>query len=105
MEKWFIRGSAALCAIGSLALFWVFGVFLAVPWRDHRLLALQAAEMQLLAVALIAALAVGWGALHVLAFADRAERPRLYSACRLVLLLAAGLAVARGVAWTTVRLA
>lgn len=104
MEKWMIRGCAALCAGGSLALFWAFGVFLAVPWRENRLLALHTAELQLLAVALITALAVGWGALHVLAFSDRLERPRLYAASRLLLCLLAVLAGVAGVAWTTARL-
>ena len=46
MEKWITRGGAALCAAGSLALFWTFGVFLAAPWRAGRMLSLNSIEMQ-----------------------------------------------------------
>ena len=73
MEKWITRGGAALCAAGSLALFWTFGVFLAAPWRAGRMLSLNSIEMQVLGVSLFAALTVAWGALHILAIADRAD--------------------------------
>jgi hypothetical protein len=105
MEKWITRGGAALCAAGSLALFWTFGVFLAAPWRAGRLLSLNSIEMQVLAVSLFAALAVAWGALHILAIADRADNPRTYYTFCVALLIAAILAVADGMAWTAARIA
>ena len=77
MEKWIIRAVAAICAAGSTALFWTFGIFLSVPWRENRMLSLDRVEWQVLAIPLIVGLAVAWGALHILAMADRTGRPRL----------------------------
>jgi len=103
MEKWITRGAAALCAAGSIALLWTFGMFVAVPWREGRMLALNSVELQVLGIPLIVGLAVAWGALHILAIADRAGSPRLYRALGLALLLALMLAVSAGVSWTTAR--
>lgn len=105
MEKWITRAGAALCAAGSIALFWTFGVFLAVPWRAGRMLSLNGTEMQVLGISLLAALAVAWGALHILAIADRAGNPRTYYALGAALLIAALVAVAEGMAWTAARIA
>lgn len=105
MEKWITRVVAALCAGGSTALFWAFGVFLAVPWHESRLLSLNGIEMQVLAIPLFAGLAVAWGALHILALADRADNPRTYYAICLTLLVGSALAVAGGMAWSSARIA
>ena len=105
MEKWITRGVAALCASGSLALFWTFGVFLAVPWRESRMLSLNSVEWQVLGIPLLVGLAVTWGALHILAIADRADNPRTYYTFCVALLIAAILAVADGMAWTAARIA
>jgi hypothetical protein len=75
MEKWITRVVAALVACGSLALFWTFGVFLAVPWRESRMRSLNSVEWQVLGIPLLVGLAVTWGALHILALADRETRP------------------------------
>ena len=104
MEKWLTRFAAALCAVGSSALFWTFGVFFAVPWREGRLLALNASEVQVLLVPLITGAVVTWGALHILAMADRAGRPALYYTACAVLLLMLVLAVSGGMAWTAARI-
>ena len=61
MENWIIRFVAVLCAIGGTALLWILGVFLVVPWREGRLLALNLAELQMIGVSLIIGLAVIWG--------------------------------------------
>jgi hypothetical protein len=82
MEKWITRSAAALVAAGSIALFWTFGVFVAVPWRESRMLSLNAVELQVLGIPLLAGLLVAWGALHLLAIADRADSPRLYHTLR-----------------------
>jgi hypothetical protein len=105
MENWITRGVAAICAGGSTALFWTFGVFLAVPWREGRLLSLSAVELQVLGISLVAGLVVAWGALHILAIADQAHRPRLYQTLRVALLVAAVLAINGGMSWTTARVA
>ena len=103
MEKWITRGAAALCAAGGIALFWSFGMFLAVPWREGRMLALNTIELQVVAIPLFAGLAVSWGALHILAMADRESHPRTYAASRAALVLAALAALFGGMAWTTAR--
>ena len=105
MEKWITRGVAALCASGSLALFWTFGVFLAVPWRESRMLSLNSVEWQVLGIPLLVGLAVTWGALHILAIADRETRPRLYLSVCLALLVASAMAVFGGMSWTGERIA
>ena len=104
MEKWITRSVAALVAFGGLGLFWTFGVFAAVPWRENRLLAWSGTETQVLAVSLIAGLAVVWGAQHLLAIADANDHPRLFRGLRLTLLLACLLAVFRGGVWTMANL-
>jgi hypothetical protein len=105
MENWITRAAAAICAAGSVALFWSFGMFLAVPWREGRMLALNAVELQVVGVPLVVGLAVGWGALHILAISDRATNPKLYATIRAGLLIAAVAAVMGGVAWTQARIA
>ncbi|WP_300451301.1 hypothetical protein [Accumulibacter sp.] len=105
MEKWITRVVAVLCAGGSTALFWTFGVFLAVPWRESRLLSLNGIEMQVLAIPLLAGLAVAWGALHILALADRDDNPKTYYAICLTLLVGSLLAIYGGLAWGTARIA
>lgn len=105
MEKWITRLTAALVAAGGLGLFWTFGVFVAVPWREDRLLALSGIEIQVLSVALVGGLAVTWGALHLLSIADREHNPQLYGVLRAALLIASALSVARGALWTTAHLA
>jgi hypothetical protein len=103
MEKWITRSAAALVAAGSIALFWTFGVFVAVPWRESRMLSLNAVELQVLGIPLLAGLLVAWGAVHLLAIADRADRPRLYHTLRVGLLIAAVLAAQGGASWTDER--
>mgnify|MGYP000851172594 FL=1 len=105
MENWITRGVAAICACGSIALFWTFGVFLAVPWRENRMGSLNGVEWQVLGVPLLIGLAVTWGALHILAIADRAGRPRLNRVICVALLIASVLAVLGGMAWTGERIA
>lgn len=125
MEKWITRGVAALCAAGSAALFWTFGMFLAVPLREGRLLALDRIELQVIGVPLLTGIAVGWGALHLLGLADRekgnAENPGnagpenanvstaphkgrqlIYAAALLTMALAAAFG---GMSWTQARIA
>ncbi|WP_324581650.1 hypothetical protein [Accumulibacter sp.] len=105
MEKWITRGVALLCAGGSSALFWIFGVFLALPWREKRMPSVDSGEVQVLAVALIVGLAVLWGALHLLALADRTCRPYAYRAgCALLLAISLG-AIGGGMAWASARMA
>jgi hypothetical protein len=105
MEKWITRSVAAICAAGSTALFWTFGVFLAVPWRENRMLSLQNVELQVLGISLICGLAVAWGVLHLLALADRATSPRLYRSLRVALVIASALAVCGGMSWASARIA
>lgn len=105
MENWLTRLVALMCAAGSAGLLWTFGVFIVVPWREGRLSALNAAELQVLGVSLVLGLATGWGALHIFALADRANRPKSYATIRIVLIaawLAAGIG---GVLWTLNRVA
>jgi hypothetical protein len=104
MEKWITRGAAAICAAGSTALFWTLGVFLAVPWHESRMLSLSNVELQVLGIPLIGGLGVAWGALHILAIADRTANPRLYRSLCLALLIASLLAVNGGMSWTVSRL-
>ncbi|HPP47140.1 MAG TPA: hypothetical protein PLF25_06515 [Accumulibacter sp.] len=105
MEKWISRAVALLVALGGLALFWTFGVFVAVPWRESRLLSLSSIEMQILGVSLLAGIAVIWGAQHILALADAQDNARLFKILRAALFLASLLAVINGGLWTTARLA
>ena len=103
MEKWIIRTVAAICAAGSTALFCTFGILLCVPWREVRMLSLNRVELQVLVIPLIAGLAVAWGALHILAMADRTGSPGLYRALCVALLIASLLAVSGGMSWTAAR--
>ena len=100
MENGITRIAAGLCAAGSAGLFWTLGVFLAVPWRDNRLFELDRAEAQLIAVPLMLGSLVAWGALHIVAIADRAQRPRIYAALRALLVVALLAAAGSGMAWT-----
>jgi hypothetical protein len=105
MENWITRAAAAICAAGSIALFWSFGMFLAVPWREGRMLALNAVELQVVGVPLIVGLVVGWGALHIVAISDREANPKIYTAIRTGLLIAAVAAAIGGMSWTQARIA
>ncbi|WP_313950167.1 hypothetical protein [Accumulibacter sp.] len=105
MEKWITRGVAVLVASGSTALFWTFGVFLAVPWKENRMLSLNSVEWQVLGIPLVVGLAVAWGALHILAIADRETSPRLYFTTCVALLIVSVLAIFGGMAWTAERIA
>ena len=105
MENWLIRLVAALCAAGGCALLWMLGVFAAVPWHEGRMLALSRAEVQLIGVPLLVGGAALWGALHILAIADRRDLPAVYATLRALALLLALAAVAGGSAWTLARIA
>jgi hypothetical protein len=105
MENWITRIAAAICAAGSVALFWSFGMFLAVPWREGRMLSLNAVELQVVGVPLVVGFAVGWGALHIFAIADRETNPKLYATIRTGLLIAAVAAIIGGMSWTQARIA
>lgn len=100
MENAITRIVAALCAAGSAGLFWTLGVFLAVPWNEGRLFELTRVEAQLIVVPLLLGSAVAWGALHILAIADRDARPRLYQALAVLFLVALLGAAASGMAWS-----
>lgn len=105
MENWITRLVAALCASGSLALFWTFGMFLAVPWKEGRMLSLDKVELQVLGVPLLVGLAVTWGALHILAISDRAANPRTYTTILALLIAASLAAIASGMSWSEARIA
>ena len=99
MENWLTRLVATLCAAGSTALFWLFGVFVSGPWRDGRMFELNKAEFQLIAVPLIVGSAVAWGALHLFALADREKNPRIYATTRALLVVAIIAAAVGGAFW------
>ncbi len=103
MEKWIIRGVALLCALGGLGLAWAFGAFAAVPLRDGRLFQMNGTEMQLVAIAFVGTLAVGWGALHLFGLADRDDSPRAYRVLRVVYGATLAAAIAVGAAWSVAR--
>ena len=105
MENWITRFVAAICAAGSTALFWTFGMFLAVPWTEGRMLSLNMVELQVIGIPLLVGLVVTWGALHIVAIADREANPKVYNTIRLALFAAAILAVAGGVTWTQAHIA
>lgn len=105
MEKWITRGAAAICAAGSTALFWTLGVFLAVPWHESRMLSPSNVELQVLGIPLIGGLGVAWGALHILALADRTANPALYRSLCIALVIGSLLAVYGGMSWSSARLA
>jgi len=99
MENWIIRIAASLCAAGSSALFWTLGAFVVVPWREGRLLALKASELQLIGAPLLLGVLVAWGALHILAIADRQRHPGVYAAASILLVISSLAAVFAGVMW------
>ncbi len=105
MENWITRFVAAVCAAGSIALFWTFGMFLAVPWREGRMLSLDAVEMQVVGAPPLIGLAVTWGALHILAISDREANPRAYAAMRTLLIIANIAAIFSGMSWSEARIA
>lgn len=105
MENWITRIVAAICAAGSTALFWTFGMFLAVPWREGRMLSLNMVELQVIGIPLLVGLLVTWGALHIFAIADRETSPKTYGAIRLALLVAGIAATIGGLAWSQARIA
>lgn len=105
MENWITRLVAALVAAGSIALFWTFGMFLAVPWREGRMLSLNLVEVQVIGIPLLVGLLVIWGALHILAISDRETNPRLFGAIRVALFAAAIAATLGGAAWSQARIA
>ena len=104
MENWLTRIAAALCAAGAIGLLWMFGVFVAAPWQQGRMLALSGAELQLIIVPLAVGVATACGALHLLAIADRHDRRVLYQTLRALLIFAAIAAVLGGSAWTLARI-
>lgn len=105
MENWITRLVAALCAAGSCALFWTFGMFLAVPWREGRMLSLNIVEAQVIGGPLLVGLLVAWGTLHIAAIADREANPKTFATIRLALFIALVAAALGGAAWTQARIA
>lgn len=103
MDTWITRFAALLCAAGATALFWSFGMFVAIPWREARMLAMNAVEMQVVAIPLVAGLAVGWGALHLFSLASDEESPQPRRARLAVFALVALAAMAGGLSWTLAR--
>ncbi|MFZ4537920.1 hypothetical protein [Propionivibrio sp.] len=100
MENWITRIVALMCAGGSTALFWMVGVFVAVPWREGRMLSLATVELQVIIIPLLLGLAVAWGALHIFAIADRDANPMIHAAIRVLLVIAAIAAIIGGMSWT-----
>ena len=105
MENWITRFVATLCAAGSAALFWTFGMFLAVPWREGRMLSLNMVELQVIGIPLLVGLLVTWGALHIFAMADQTTNPKLYAAIRGALFIIAIAAAISGTFWSQARIA
>jgi len=103
MERWIIRFVALMCLAGSAGLLWTFGVFVVVPWRAGRLLALSASELQVLAASLGFGIGVGTAALHLFALGEREAHPRRYALLRAVLIIALLAATASGVMWSLQR--
>lgn len=99
MENWITRIVATICAAGSCALLWFFGIFVTVPWREGRMLSLTMTEFQVIGVSLLTGIAVGFGAAHLFGLADRRERPGLYATlCGLLITLSIG-AISSGIMW------
>jgi hypothetical protein len=105
MENWITRFVAAICAVGSAALFWTFGMFLAVPWQEGRMFSLNKIEMQVIGIPLVVGALVTWGALHILAIADREANPKVYAMLRLALFAAVLAATIGGMGWSQARIA
>lgn len=100
MDTWITRFAALLCAAGATALFWSFGMFVAIPWREGRMLAMNAVEMQVVAIPLVTGFAVGWGALHLFSLASDEENPQRGRVRLAVFALVALAAIAGGLSWT-----
>lgn len=105
MENGITRFVALLIAMGSTGLFWTLGVFVTVPWQQGRMLALDRNELQVIVVPLLMGIAVGWGALHLFAMADREANPRCYKTIRALLVIASLAAVIGGSLWSQARMA
>ena len=103
MERWIIRLTALGCAAGSGGLLWVFGVFVVVPWRAGRMLALSGSELQILGASLLIGIAVGICALHLLALGEKPTAPRRYAALRAALIAFMLAAIILGIRWTVQR--
>ena len=103
MERWIIRAVALFCAAGGAGLLWVFGVFVVVPWRAGRLLALSSSEMQVLGASLVVGLGVGLASLHLVALAERERNPGRYAVIRLLLIALMIGAAVQGALWTPQR--
>ena len=99
VERWIIRFAAFCCACGSACLFWIFGVFITVPWQASRMLRLDAGEMQLLGASLVFGLLTAWTALHLLALGEKETHPARYRFLRGLLVAALFVAVASGALW------
>jgi hypothetical protein len=105
VDQWITRFAALLCAAGSCALFWSFGMFVAVPWHDGHLLSMNAVEMQVVGIPLVAALAVGWGALHLLTLdAEGRDSQGKWRARIAIFALLAIAASAAGASWSLARI-
>lgn len=106
MDQWITRFAALLCAAGAGALFWTFGMFVAVPWHEGRLLAMNPVELQVVGIPFVAALAVGWGALHLLTLdAEGSDSKGKWRARIAVFALLALAATAGGASWSLARIA
>ncbi len=69
------------------------------------MLSLNAVELQVLGIPLVGGLLVAWGALHILALADRQENPGLYRSLCVALVIGSLLAVYGGMSWSSARIA
>ena len=104
VETWMTRIVGLFCALGSFGLFWTLGVFVVVPWRAGRMLALDATELQVIGVSLVLGSATLWGASRIFAAVDQQAHPRTYTATRLLLVAAAVASTIGGVSWTLARI-
>lgn len=105
MENWITRFVATLCTAGAISLLWLFGVFVAHPWHEGRLLALNLTELQLIGVPLLTGSAVAWGGLHLFSISDQPANPRIYATIRAILIIAFIAAMIGGFAWTQAHVA
>lgn len=99
IERWIIRFAAFCCACGSACLFWVFGVFVAAPWRTGRMLAINASEIQLLGASLVFGSLAAWTALHLFALGEKETCPPCYRFLRALLIAALFITIVSGVLW------
>ena len=86
LDNWLIRLVALFCGAGAAGLLWTFGVFVVVPWRAGRLLSLNGAEWQ------------------ILAMSDQAEHPTRYALLRTVWIVTCLGAMVAGIFWSLARL-